>query len=697
MASYDYPTGLFSSHTTAYSLKHWNSRARKSNLLLWGIWLIIVFIVDQFHVDLILSLLPLARYSVTLQSAYEILYSIVLFVAVLPPLILFGRLLSPKMLRWFHWFIGAVFLAKLLSVLAWLWPQISPFHIIIATLLILPPTALWLEYLQEKISHAGKISYLPKVLRHTFLIFSLSLMGVFFTLLYAAEAISRHNNFLTSFDLAIFDQTVWHLSNFQIPISSIRGIPNIFGDHFHPIIVFLSPFYWLWSDPRMLLILQSVILALGLIPLYFLCRFFNISRLHTFLLSFLYITYPSFQTHTFTDFHEMAFVPLFILSAFYFLMKRNWLWYFFFVFLLLMTKENISIYLGFFGLFIFFYGKNRLIGFLTSLSSLAAFLLLFLFLIPTLSGQTSFSYFELYADETSSSQSELAQSPISQMMAPLKNIQENITLNSLKHERWEGTLTLMSPFLISIIYTPTSLILFLPAIIEKVLTDYPPLWSPRIFHYNVFFLPFGLITLMALLRKKKEIQNSHIRRIFKQVFKARPPSFNAYIISFALIASIFVSFSMMLPFPHPLKVPGRTPEEPILLRSLIQDIPVHASISASQNVIPHLSQRESAYTIPKISDAEYVILHYPAYSTSAISQYTIKQKIVFEYLESHPAYRIKKQNDAGFVFQRVNPYTQDVKDANQAVCFKAIDTLAKIKQIALIHQKIWEKQICPEK
>ena len=38
---------------------------------------------------------------------------------------------------------------------------------------------------------------------------------------------------------------------------------NILGDHFHPILVLLAPFYRLWPDARLLLVAQAVLFALG--------------------------------------------------------------------------------------------------------------------------------------------------------------------------------------------------------------------------------------------------------------------------------------------------------------------------------------------------------------------------------------------------------------------------------------------------
>jgi len=62
---------------------------------------------------------------------------------------------------------------------------------------------------------------------------------------YAAYAVIRHEDFITGLDLAIFDNALWHYSRFETPVSPIKGLPNVLGDHFHPIVVVLAPLYWI--------------------------------------------------------------------------------------------------------------------------------------------------------------------------------------------------------------------------------------------------------------------------------------------------------------------------------------------------------------------------------------------------------------------------------------------------------------------
>ncbi|MBL0747480.1 DUF2079 domain-containing protein [Nocardioides baculatus] len=80
---------------------------------------------------------------------------------------------------------------------------------------------------------------------------------------YATYAVVRHNRFLTAaFDLGIFDQAARQYSQFQVPVVPIRGEGLVvLSDHFHPIVATLAPLYWVWDDPRTLLVAQAALVA----------------------------------------------------------------------------------------------------------------------------------------------------------------------------------------------------------------------------------------------------------------------------------------------------------------------------------------------------------------------------------------------------------------------------------------------------
>src|SRR6266567_1470931 len=81
-------------------------------------------------------------------------------------------------------------------------------------------------------------------------------------LAYAAISIDRHDHFASNaFDLGVQDQTIWGYSRLQIIPNTVEMIPNLLGDHFHPILMAVAPLYWIWDDARVLLVVQAALLA----------------------------------------------------------------------------------------------------------------------------------------------------------------------------------------------------------------------------------------------------------------------------------------------------------------------------------------------------------------------------------------------------------------------------------------------------
>jgi uncharacterized membrane protein len=95
------------------------------------------------------------------------------------------------------------------------------------------------------------------------------LLSASLAIAYMLHALFRHWQFNSSaYDLGIFDQAIWHLSRFERPASSIAGRGTIFSGHFHPIILLLAPGYWFAPRPETLLVIQSVLLAASVVPVF---------------------------------------------------------------------------------------------------------------------------------------------------------------------------------------------------------------------------------------------------------------------------------------------------------------------------------------------------------------------------------------------------------------------------------------------
>lgn len=148
---------------------------------------------------------------------------------------------------------------------------------------------------------------------------------------------------IRSWDLGIFTQLAKDYSHFQAPIVSIKGDGyNLLGDHFHPLLVLLAPFYRLFPSAYTLLVVQNVLLAVSVVII---CHF-AIKRLGPITGACLGAGYAlswGLQSAIDSQFHEVAFaVPLLALSLVALLDERwrsAWVW----ASLLVFVKEDLGL------------------------------------------------------------------------------------------------------------------------------------------------------------------------------------------------------------------------------------------------------------------------------------------------------------------------------------------------------------------
>src|SRR2546428_9103441 len=81
---------------------------------------------------------------------------------------------------------------------------------------------------------------------------------------YASISVYRHEHYASNaFDLAVQDHTVWGYSRGEFIYNTVLRIPNLLGDHFHPMPATRAPFMLVWNSPRVLLVGQAVLPATG--------------------------------------------------------------------------------------------------------------------------------------------------------------------------------------------------------------------------------------------------------------------------------------------------------------------------------------------------------------------------------------------------------------------------------------------------
>lgn len=224
----------------------------------------------------------------------------------------------------------------------------------------------------------------------------------FFLVAYLVIGIGKYNRFEAGDDLAHSAQPVWHLSRFELPMSSVLGGIS-FNDHFDPILIFFAPFYRLWPDARVLVIWQQIIVVLGAIPVYLYARRKIKDKLIPWWLTFLYLYFIGFQSAISSDYHSATISAAFIGLAIYLMEIKNWRWYWPVFTLALLVREDVAIYLFALGVYGFLVKKAKKIGLITAIISLTYYYLIFNFFLPLFNGQPPFNHLAFGTKSTATS------------------------------------------------------------------------------------------------------------------------------------------------------------------------------------------------------------------------------------------------------------------------------------------------------
>ena len=130
-----------------------------------------------------------------------------------------------------------------------------------------------------------------------------------YILYFAVVSFLRHSNFYTGrFDLGNMYQTVWntlHGRFFQLTDPDGTNIISRLGIHADFILILLAPFYAIWSDPKMLLLIQTIVLAMGAIFIYGIGKDLFKNKNLSLVFSLAFLLNPSLNYTNLYDFHAL--------------------------------------------------------------------------------------------------------------------------------------------------------------------------------------------------------------------------------------------------------------------------------------------------------------------------------------------------------------------------------------------------------
>lgn len=473
----------------------------------------------------------------------------------------------------------------------------------------------------EKITFKKIKHYLPEI--------TVALSALIYSIYFNIASFLRYDNYYTGrFDLGNMAQTVWNTTHGNIfMMTDPNGTREVSRLAFHAdfILILLSPLYFLWQDPRMLLFIQTLVLSMGGIFVYLIAREILKNRVLAVALSLCYFLNPAVQYTNLYDFHSVTLATTFILAAFYFIQKKYYALTLIFIILAGITKEQVWFINALLGLYILFISKQRKLGLFIFTTSSFLFYYLIWIAIPHALGSAHFAI-EYYSD--------FGDSP--------GNIIKNIFLNPIQTiktlllpDRIGYLKQLFLPLGYLSFLAPVYLIFAGPDLGINLLSSNPKLHEIY-YQYSSTVTPFIFISAIFAIKLIKR----HIPEI----------PFNAF--SILIIITSLISAYTYGPSPISKKPNMDMFTKPLSIRSTvdyyIKNIPELESVSASNNLASHLSHRKNIYVVPYgIDQADNVLF----LVTKSANEY---EKKALEVILKDPNFFLIFNKDNFYVFKRIS-------------------------------------------
>jgi uncharacterized membrane protein len=299
------------------------------------------------------------------------------------------------------------------------------------------------------------------------------------------------------------------------------------------------------------------------------------------------------------DYHPESFISVFLLFAFYFIIKKKKWFYLIFFFLTLTAKEEIALTTFLLGFYVYF-KFNKKLGIFTSLFSLLWIVLVTKLFIPFFNG-----YGYLYSGHLLSNFGSRPLEILFNIVNP--NILIPAIFNSTNGTfMWE----LFAPVGFLSLLNPVTLILA-ASLWMNLITSWP--YSHNIYYHHIIaVIPFVFISLiigLSRFKKKKVMIYSllSLLLISSLISNYYIDPFDSSIKNYDNIKNKFRNF-------------GNPTEREQQLYMMIDMIPKDASVSASYEIVPHLTHRNNIYDFQNPFEPHYwgnwkeePLLEYPDY------------------------------------------------------------------------------------
>ncbi|MEP6497706.1 DUF2079 domain-containing protein [Microcoleus vaginatus] len=463
------------------------------------------------------------------------------------------------------------------------------------------------------------------------------LMIVVTTIVLFTASSARHALFhSTAFDLAIFDQAIYLISQNQTPFSSLMAI-NIWGDHAAFIFYPLALLYKIYPDVHWLFLVQAVSLALGAWPSWSLARQAGLNNSISWAIACIYLLYPLVFNVNLFDFHPEVIALPALLAAILAARLNKTLWFCAAIVLVLSCKAVLSLTVAAMGLWLLCFDKKRNCGLI------ALFLGAGWFLVVT---QAVIPYFNQGREHAAIGRYQYLGNSVWEIAINLI-VKPNLVLGRLFSLE---TLEYLALLLLPVIWwlSPrhlSSLISAVPMLAMNILSDRPA-QRDLVHQYSVPILPFLLVAVISSLAASNQQKG-------KTIFDRLPiPN---YPLPRVIVIWSLIAFLALAKYGYFWTIYLNGIDTLPATREAISLVETKGSVLTNVQIAPHLAHRlvvrlTQANAPPaNLPEFDYVLLNlrYPGW----MSDREFVKNLVTQ-LKNTPKFQLKYQRDDIYLFTK---------------------------------------------
>lgn len=419
-----------------------------------------------------------------------------------------------------------------------------------------------------------------------------------YVLFFGTFTVLKHDAFrTTAYDLGNVDQAVWNTRHGRpLAMTNIEGLQNRLGTHVEPILLPISLLYFVWSDPRVLLLLQTVVIGLGAWAVLLLGYWVldigywegagdrRSTGLKALVVVFAgaYLMFPALQSANTFDFHAVALAPTFFLFALYFLERERWGAFALFALLTMSCKEDMPLLIAMLGLYALVVRRRWIVGLATMTMAGAWFLAAVGWIMPHFDTQEVSPLANRYAY--------LGEGPL-QMAGSLLTRPGLVLEQALTAGNGLYLLKLLAPVAFLSLLAPQVLFMALPPLAVNLLSIDGYMHQLEGFHYGVTLVPIVVAAALygaAWLLRRRPGTRALPWLLAGLVLLAGLAYHRAY--GYTPLATGFAGTWPPVTGHH------RLGEE------MARSIPTEASLAALPRPNPHASQRRRLHVIGRVED-----------------------------------------------------------------------------------------------